>query len=163
MRSQHRRRLIGATLGIWVLMAQTGMVSADSRYSGVTFEAWYDPIGAEPVTDYCARSGIVHEYRNYGQILAYTNGGGAHDCAGSGNTMPAGWLGVMVEGYRSGAFCGQSDSYVNSSAATNWQLWDTTCTNPSGSQNFYTISLIFPYDGDSYHTHVGPQSPAHAF
>lgn len=153
-----KRQLIGAVLGIWVLLAQPGLVLADA-YSGVTFEAWYNPLGAEPVTDYCAKSGIVTTARNYGQILAYTNGGGAHDCAGAVNTMPTGWLGVEVEGYRNGLFCGQSDTFTNSSDASNWQLWDNACSNPSGFQLFQTKSLIFPYDGEVYHTHVGPLSP----
>lgn len=66
-----RRRLIAVLFGTWVLLTQPGLVAADA-FSAQTYEAWYDPIGAEPVTDYCARSGIVDIASNYGQILAYT-------------------------------------------------------------------------------------------
>lgn len=154
----NRRRLVAALFGTWVLLTQPGLVVADA-FSAQTYEAWYDPIGAEPVTDYCARSGIVDVARNYGQILAYTNGGGAHDCAGAVNSMPTGWIGVSVEGYRNGVFCSQSGVFTNSSPQSNWQLWATQCSNPAGVQSFQTVSLIFPYDGANYHTHVGPTSP----
>jgi hypothetical protein len=154
------RRLLGVVFAIVLLTTQSAVVVGAEAMSGQTFEAWYDPLGAEPVTDYCARSGITDIARSIGQILAYTNGGGAHDCVGSGNTMPTGWLGVSVEGYRNGVFCGQSSVYTNTQPAWNWMLWINVCSNPSGLQNFQTRSLIFPYDGEDYHTHVGPMSPA---
>jgi len=157
-----RRRVIAAITGAWILLAQPALVLADA-YSAQTYEFWLDPAGSEPVTDYCARSGIVDVARNYGQVLAYDNGGGAHDCVGTVNSMPTGWIGVAVEGYRDGVYCATSQSYFNSSPASNWQLWATMCTNPSGIQNFQTVSLIFAYDGSSYRTGVGPTSPAQGY
>jgi hypothetical protein len=150
-------RLIGALAAALIILAQPAIVYADA-FSSRTFEFWITPAG-EPTTDYCARSGIVDVARSYGQINAYVNGGGAHDCVGTANSVPSGWLGVQVSGYRDGALCSTSSFYYSTSAANNWQLYVTLCSNPSGTQEFYSRSTIKAYDGQSYWQSTGPFSP----
>lgn len=153
-----RLMVLGALLSIATLFAQPSLVLADV-FSARTWEFHMTPSG-EPNTDYCARSGVVDTARNYGQVNAYTNGGGAHDCVGSVNSLPAGWIGVAVEGIKNGASCGWSITYYSSSATDNWQLYATMCTNPAGLQDFTSKSIISAYDGISGYTNaVGPTSP----
>lgn len=160
--TQFSRRTIGALLAAGLVFAQPILVLADV-FSARTFEINITPIG-EPNTDYCARSGVVATARNYGQVNAYTNGGGAHDCEGSVNSLPAGWIGVRVEGYRDGGLCGSSAWFYSSVATDNWQLYATMCTNPAGSQNFHSRSFINVYKGDSYTgALIGPWSPVEGY
>lgn len=155
-------KTIMAFVSAWLVLSQPSLVAADV-FSARTFETNLTPIG-EPNTDYCARSGVVATARNYGQVNAYANGGGANNCAGAVNVLPAGWIGVRVEGYRDGAFCGTSMWSYTSSATDNWQLYATLCTNPAGSQNFHSRSFINVYTGDAYTgAFTGPWSPVEAY
>lgn len=162
-----RRRIakVGTAIGMaWLLIAQPAAVLADDRFSGQIFSTDEQPTG-EPVTDYCQRAGIVHTARNYSQILAYTNGGGAHDCAGAVNTLPSGWIGTRSQGFMDGSSCGMSAASYNSSAASNWQLWVTMCANPAGLQEFRARAYGRIYDGSDYvgGNWWGPISPIHEF
>jgi len=151
-------RGVGAALGALLLLAQPSLVLADA-YSPTVNRIVWTPTG-EPETDYCARSGIVTTARNYAQVLAYVNGGGAHDCVGTANTLPSGWIGTRAGGYRDGVWCGVSGWHYSSQAATNWQLWVTMCSNPSGIQEFKTRGDITIYTGSGYVSNTGPTSPA---
>lgn len=157
-RSRRHARLMGAAIGALLLLAQPSLVFADAFSPQVNRIIW-TPTG-EPETDYCARSGIVTTARNYAQVLAYVNGGGAHDCAGTVNSLPSGWIGTRAGGYRDGGWCGVSGWHYSSQAASNWQLWITMCSNPSGIQEFKTRGDITIYTGSGYVSNTGPTSPA---
>jgi hypothetical protein len=146
-----------AAIVITSLIGQPAVVLADV-YSGQTFEVAFAPVG-EPVTDYCSKAGVVDTARNYGASFAYRNEG-AHDCGGTTNPLPAGWIGVRVDGLRDGASCGTSSWYHSSQSAWGWQVWIAMCANPSGSQEFRTRSWLRYYDGSEfYFQSQGPLSP----
>ena len=154
-------RLVVAAFAGGLLLAQPALVLADV-YSAQTYETVFTPIG-EPMTTYCARSGVVDTARNYGASYAYANGG-AHSCTSPVNYLPAGWIGVKVEGFRDGVSCGVSSWYYSSQVAWGWQLWITMCSNPSGSQDFQTRSWLRYYDGGAfYFQSFGPLSPIAAY
>jgi hypothetical protein len=156
--ARRKRHVFGAVMAVLLLWAQPALVLANV-YSAQVWEWNLTPIG-EPNTDYCARAGMVDSARNYGQVLAYTNGGGSHDCLGATNSLPAGWIGIKVEGFRDGGLCGTSSYYFSSQAASNWQLWITLCSNPAGNQNFQSRSFINIYTGAGYTGGItGPFSP----
>lgn len=159
-----RRRywpVVGAVLAVWLLAAEP--VLADAFSARVWFAA-LTPAG-QPYTDYCLRSGIVSTARDYGQINSYNNGGGAHDCAGPVTALPNGYIGVAVEGFMNGASCGQpSMFFYNTAPADNWQLYDTRCSNPPGTQNFQSLSYGSIYDGTRYFgPYSGPMSPSQPY
>jgi hypothetical protein len=155
---RHVRRGIAAGIAILVLLLQPASAFADV-YSATVWLANRTPIG-EQNTDYCTRAGVVDVARNYGAVYAYLNGGGPHDCLGTGHVLPAGWIGVKVEGFKDGVSCGISSWYFSSQAAWGWQLWITMCPNPTGQQQFQSRSYINVYLGDAYSgPFTGPISP----
>lgn len=155
-------RWIGAFLAISVLLAQPTLVAAQVE-SAMTFEDQFNPTGPEPATTYCAQSGVVENGRSKGKAIAFL-GTAQYVCSGSANVLPAGWLGVSVQGLRDGVSCGYSPWSYSSSATSAWTLWSTECSNPSGLQSFRTRSFIRAYDGEEdYFTYTGPLSPAASY
>lgn len=155
-------RLVGAALVVAVLLAQPAMVLGVQ--SAVVFVRNLDPIGSEPSTDYCATAGVVDTARNKGQVFAFTNGGGAHDCIGATNTLPAGWMGIELQGLMNGGTCGWSNTSFTSVATSGWTYWVTICPNPAGLQQFVTRSWINIYKGDAYTgLNGGPFSPVASY
>jgi hypothetical protein len=141
-------RGITITVVVSALLAMPPTVMADA-FSAQVYRMNHTPTG-EINTDYCSRAGIVDTARNSSQVLAYA-GGGAHDCLGTVNQVPAGWIATKATGYRDGAQCATSSYYYNTSAASNWMLWITLCSNPSGPQEFKTSSWIKAYDGAGFY------------
>lgn len=148
MRSRRRRRPLKV---LWLLATIASMAIVASQpvlgtaWSGWTYRLSMDPHGPEPDTDYCARAGIVNTAVNFGQMRSYNNSG--DDCDGPFNTLPAGWMGVNVHGYRNNGFC-SSTSYIWTNVATyGWQVSDNLCSNPAGQQEFYTHTYGAAYDG----------------
>jgi hypothetical protein len=152
--------LVSAWLLAWLLGAQPGLVLGAEYFSAQVFIFNHTPAG-ELNTDYCARAGVVDTARNSSQVLAYANGGGAHDCAGTVNQVPAGWLATKAVGFRDGQYCAGSSYYYNTSPASNWMLWITLCSNPSGTQLFKTAAYSRAYNGEDGYWNLGnyPISP----
>jgi hypothetical protein len=150
------RRTVAALLACFVILAQPASVAA-TAYSALTYSFTWTPAGY-PQTSLCQQAGEVDVNRNNGtaQSRSYNT-----SCAGSARTLPSGWLGINLDGYRDGAFCGSSGYYYSSSATWSWTLWVTLCSNPSGTQSFTTKARGVGYDGSSgYWSGATTTSPA---
>jgi hypothetical protein len=149
---------------IWLLIAQpVALVRADDRYSAKIFDINIQPIGEES-TDYCQDAAILHTAQNRSAIYAYISTGGTHDCVGSGNYLPSGWIATQAQGFKDGASCGWSGWHYSSQSAYGWILWINLCSNPAGSQDFRTRAYGRIYSGSDYiPSQTGPSSPIHAF
>jgi hypothetical protein len=140
------RRLIGALLGLWILLAQPAAVLA-TAYSPMTY-AYEWPIPGGGVASKCVQSGIVDVAQNYAQTVSRNYI--PYSCSGASHTVPSGYLGTLVYGYRDGSFCGSSGIYYSNVATSAWQLWATECSNPAGSQTFKTLGFGYTWDGSGY-------------
>jgi len=141
-----------------LLLAQPASVAA-TAYSAVTHKFLWTPAGYT-LTNLCVQAGEVDVNRNYGQAQAWVFSGSTN-CSGTTRTLPSGWLGVFVEGYRDGAYCGSSGWYYSSQATWAWQLWITLCSNPSGQQSFVSYASGAGYDGSTGYYRSSPvASPA---
>lgn len=105
------------------------------------------------------QSAILDVARNYGQMVS-KNYLGTSSCGGANRTLPSGYLGIGVEGYRNGALCGFSGIYYSNVATSAWQLWITLCSNPSGTQDFYTRAIGYGWSGSGYVQSSGVYSPS---
>lgn len=138
------RKVILALAMAGLLLAQPASVSA-TAYSSVVFKSTWTPVnGIFGVL--CVQAGEVDTNRNYGQVWSrYYNGG--NNCSGGAQTVGTSVLGISVDGYRDGAYCGSSGWYYNSQSAWGWQLWITLCANPAGVQAFTTAAYCKGYQG----------------
>lgn len=84
---------------------------------------------------------------NEGANYSRDNSGGVCDGA---ETLPAGWLGVTLDGYRDGSFCGTTNYYYSDSATAGFGVTTSLCSNPSGTQEFHTTVFGRIYMGAGY-------------
>ena len=148
-----RRRLIGAILGASLILAQPAMVAA-SAWSLLTYwVAWPVP-GASDFASVCGQSGIVDVATNYMQtvIKHYAS----NSCAGSSYTVPSGWIGSKVNGYKDGTICGQSSIHYSTVNTSAWQLWQAACSNPPGVQTWKTHGYGYYLHAGSTYYQIGP-------
>ena len=150
------RKLLGALLGLWILLAQPAAILA-SAYSAMNYGGqWFIPGGGQ--ASKCGQSGIVDVARNYMQTVSrnYISG----SCSGASHSVPSGYLGTSLYGYKDGSGCGYSGIYYSTVATSAWQLWITMCSNPSGTQTFYTLGYGWFYNTGGYDLIGGFQSPS---
>jgi len=102
----------------------------------------------------CDQSGILDTARNYNQALSKTTS----SCSTS-RLLAAGYLGSEVAGYRDGSFCGFSGVSYSTTTTAGWQLWATMCSNPSGTQEFWTVGYAYGWNGSEYLLSSGTTSP----
>jgi hypothetical protein len=153
----HMRAKLATTLiVVGVLLAHPAVVAATAYSSLVAKANWYPPGYGQSTL--CDQSGIVDTARNYNQAVSkyYTNG----TCGPTNITLPSGYLGTQVSGYRGGVFCGVSSIYYSTVATSAWQLWITLCSNPSGLQAFYSVGWPFGFNGSGYTSGGGTTSPS---
>jgi hypothetical protein len=72
-------------------------------------------------------------------------------------SLPPGWIGVAVEGFRDGGFCGRSDNIYNTTDSTYAVVGHALCRNPSGFQTFRTDTDAFIWDGVGSYSYRGWQ------
>ena len=72
-------------------------------------------------------------------------------------TLPSGWIGLQVGGYRNGGLCGWQEQYNNQSDSWWVQQWNL-CSNPSGTQTFYSDAAGLVWNGDNAYASWGWQN-----
>ena len=98
-----------------------------------------------PPNDICGEAIIRDVADNVGNTFSSAN----NTCWSSVLTNP-GTLGVRVQGYRNGAFCGSAGYVYNGSITSGIGVGSKLCSNPSGLQNFHSVSLHRVWNGSSY-------------
>ena len=117
-----------------VILALVPAIAAATAWSPLTykFTVWQ---GGRTV-NLCTQAGIIDVAKNQSEAHARLDAG-SNPC-GTSTAVPAGYLAVSVAGYRNGAYCGDSGNYYSNGAYADWWVTWQACTNPSGSQTFYT-------------------------
>src|SRR5436309_4543274 len=116
-----KAKLAATLIVVGVLLAEPAGVAATAYSSLVAKANWYPPGYSHSTL--CDQSGIVDTARNYNQAVSkyYTNG----TCGTTNITLPSGYLGSQVSGYRDdgfgGVFCGISSIYYSNVATSAWQ------------------------------------------
>ncbi len=137
VRRSRRPGLVATVVGIAILMLQSTVLAGSATstnlyratvnvsgygYHRVCLEATITTNGTNIIT-------------NGGSTRVYDNLPG--NCEGSRN-LPIGWIGVTLDGYRDGSFCGTSGYEFTSSATWQKTYFQNTCSDPAGSQAFHT-------------------------
>lgn len=150
-----RSRILAVVLAL--MLASTSSVAFGTAYSSWGFFGTFN-VGPEGTADMCLRAGIIDIARNHGHIRSYA-GGAPTGCTGDANVLPSGWLGVTLDGYRDGGFCGTTN-YIYSNVATwGWIVEANLCSNPSGLQGFHTTTWGRVFNGGNYVQIGGRTSP----
>lgn len=150
-------RRVLALLAAVALVAGRPVPVQATAYSLLTYVNHWIPPGF-PDTSLCGQSGMVDTARNYNQVVSKNYV--ANSCSGGNRSLPSGYLGTQVAGYRDGAFCGISTAYYSTTNTSAWQLWITLCNNPAGTQVFYSRGWPYGWNGSSYVTGLGVTSPS---
>lgn len=143
-----------------IVASAPSIAMAGTSYSALTWRAKVNVSGyGDTVT--CLKARITTDGSNPvsfgGEIRVYDSIG--NDCSGS-RTLPAGWLGVTLDGYKSGAFCGTTNYYYSPSATWIYEIGALNlCSNPSGTQTFHTNVFGRVYQGSFYYNIPGISSP----
>jgi hypothetical protein len=98
-------------------------------------------------TSVCDQSGMVDVARNYGQTVMKVFSG-SPSCSTANRSLPSGWIGTRLSGYRSGSYCGTTGVLYSNVATSAWQVWSYICSNPSGTQSFYTRTWGYLWTGN---------------
>lgn len=127
-----RRRSASAVLAFFFALSPA--VVFGTAYSPLTykFTVWQ---GGRTV-NLCTQAGIIDVAKNRSEAQSRRSTG--PNCSGSLTNVPSGYLAVSVAGYRNGAYCGDSGNYYSNQAYSRWWVTWQACSNPSGSQTFYT-------------------------
>jgi len=147
-----------------MMLGRPAIVSATAYSLLYAIRGWYPPGYSHSML--CDQSGIVDTARNYNQAVSkyYTVAG---YCGPTNITLPSGYLGTQVSGYRDdgsgGVYCGISSIYYSTVATSAWQLWITLCSNPSGLQAFYSVGYPYGFDGAGYVSGRGTTSPRQSY
>jgi len=72
----------------------------------------------------------------------------------------SGYLGVRAAGYRDGYFCNVTSWYYNSSTTWSFGVGTELCSNPPGTQSFYTQADSRYWNGSSYTNFTETNSPS---
>jgi hypothetical protein len=160
IRRSRRLGLMATIAGTAILMFPT-LAYAGYATSGNLYRATVSVSGYGTVR-VCLEATITTNGTNIvmngGSTRVYDTSG--LNCDGSWS-LPTGWIGVTLDGYRDGSFCGTS-GYEYTSQAT-WQKTysENTCTDPAGSQAFNTVVFGRVYNGSSgYHNIPGVSGPS---
>ena len=76
----------------------------------------------------------------------------------AGVSLPAGFIGADLEGYRNGGFCGEAEDW-NSTTVSWMPIGRRFCTNPSGTQTFKTNAGMDIWNGNGYNGFGWQSSP----
>lgn len=115
----------------------------------------------QPKSLMCSQSGILDIARNYGQSVNFS-WNNAWSCEDN-LALPGGYIGVSVVGYMNGQVCGRSGTYYSNTTTSAWQLWINLCSNPGGSQTFFTQPWEYGWNGINYTKSSGPNSPVRTY
>lgn len=144
------RRLIPRLHVFAAVLATAMMWSSIPAYatatSGIQFKG--NPVLANGQTvDGCAEAIIadVADFKAFNNSYAPV---GAY-CSTS-QSVPPGYLAVFVFGYRNGQYCGQTGIAYNSTYASSFGVGGFICSNPAGSQSFFSSASVGYYAGPSY-------------
>lgn len=157
-RSKRPRRIAVALAAI--MIAVPTLVAADA-YSAVTYRGSVN-VSGYGTTRVCLKAGVGDwtggTVFNMGMTYAYDGSGGL--CDGP-RQLPSGWIGVTVDAYKNGGFCGTSYYHYSSSPTSGYgHYFYGLCSNPSGTQEFYTVAWGKVYTGDHYYQPNGIVSPS---
>lgn len=94
----------------------------------------------------------VADFRGY----AYAKQPGG--CTNAVN-VPAGYLGVNVNGYINGNYCGQTGRFYNAVTSSYMSVGGAICGNPPGPQTFHTTAVSFFYKGPQGYPHNNGYKP----
>jgi len=108
------------------------------------------PSGYGSLADYCFRAGIVDTASNRVDMQTHASG-----CSGTARNVKSGYLGGKVTGYRDGAYCEVTNALYSNTATWGWQVSSNVCSNPSGTQEFYTVGYGAIYSDGSRGGTVG--------
>jgi len=82
------------------------------------------------------------------------------NCSEANRTLPSGYIGAKVAGYRDGLYCGESAWYYSNVATSGWALTATECSNPAGTQAFNTQGFGRFWTGTTYTGFLTVTSPS---
>jgi len=143
MRKTYRRGLpLLALFFAIIFTAQPAWASASSpwRYD---LTVWVnDP---SYTANMCERAAILDTAVNLANVQTHSTS----SCTSSSLNVPSGYLGSNAYGYRDGSFCGSSGNYYSSTATWGFQVSYQACSNPAGTQTFYTIGYDAIYNDGS--------------
>lgn len=105
--------------------------------SGFVYELTTGPYEST-YADNCVNSEIADIANNNAYVESTTN---PNQCnTAYAYTMSSGYLGANADGYINGTYCGSTGYYYNSTATYLFGVGAQLCSNPSGSQTFYTVA-----------------------
>lgn len=157
-RRAHPLRLGLSLLSVALLLAQPSSVWA-TAYSALNYTTLVNPPGYT-ATAVCDQEGIVDTATNYAQAVTKVYQG-TGNCTGANQSLPSGWIGTYVSGYRDGAYCGSNGWSYSTVATSAWQVWVALCTNPAGTQTFHTVGAGKAWDSSGqYYGGVFHNSPS---
>jgi hypothetical protein len=110
-----------------------------------------------PGTTHCTQATIEDVATNMSHVRAH-NGS---LCTSPLRVLPTGWLGVRAHGLRDGTYCGDTSWWSSNRADSAWWVKQQLCSNPAGTQEFWTVADTRMFDGSSgYFTHLNIESPS---
>lgn len=136
---------------IGLLLALTPAVALATAYSPLTykFTVWQ---GGRTVS-LCTQAGIIDVAQNRSESQSRLSSG--PNCSGSLTNVPSGYLAAGVSGFRDGSYCGYSGNYYSNASYARWWVTWQACSNPSGTQTFYTSAWGAIYNDGSGGGSVG--------
>ncbi len=142
-----RYRLVCGSILCLISMISLPMVLSSAAFatadSGYIYELTTGPYGSTYV-DNCVNAEIADVANNNAYVESDTN---PNQCnTAYAYTMPAGYLGANADGYINGTYCGSTGFYYNSSPTYLFGVGAQLCSNPSGSQTFYTVATAEIWD-----------------
>lgn len=155
MRIQIRhRRIIAVVMAL--MLASSSSVALATAYSAWGYKGVFNT-GPTGNADMCLRAGMIDVARNHGHIRSWTTV--PQGCTGNAKVLNSGYLGVTLDGYRSGAFCGTTGFIYSNVATSGWIVEANLCSNPSGLQGFNTTTWGRVFNGNNYVQIGGMNSP----
>lgn len=154
MNIQPKRRHLLVVL-VSVLTLSFASIALATATSGRMYKG-ENPI--QPPNDICGEAIIRDVADNVGNTFSSSNG----TCWSPVLTNP-GVLGVRVHGYRDGVYCGSAGYVYNSSITSGIGVGSKLCSNPSGFQNFHSVSLHRVWNGSSYTSLGTVTSPSQTY
>jgi len=137
------RRVIAFMLAMF-LYVQPATVNA-TQWGPVSYFFKYWPPGIPEAASACGQAAIYDVALNW--QLAFVRKWINQSCNGIDFGVPAGDLGVRTYGYKDGALCGQTGTSYNTYTSDSWAISAYLCSNPSGSQSFYSRGVAIFFRG----------------
>ena len=98
--------------------------------------------------DNCMKANVANDFSN--QAYNYSPG----RCGGTGAAMGTNWVGVDAEGYKNGAYCGDTGWAYNDSPTTTFGVGGVECAGSGAYQTLALADWWSYYDGDWMYTGV---------